>query len=81
MGHSQLHPRVNTPFLREKTFLSIDRIEVEANTFAVELLIPDRAISEFKDSHLSVNEIANICGVPGEISHLKTLENVNLFFK
>ena len=36
-GHSQIHPRVNTPFLRKNTLFSTDR-EVEANRFAVELL-------------------------------------------
>lgn len=76
LGHSQLHSRVNTPFLREKTLQSVDRIEVEANTFAVELLLPDAAIYEYKDSDLKFNEIASIYGVPEEVAHLKKLRNV-----
>lgn len=70
-GHSQLHPRVNTPFLRGSTFFSVDKIEVEANTFAVELLLQDQSLYEYQDTSLSVCEIAEIYGVPKEVSHLK----------
>ncbi|MCQ6275791.1 ImmA/IrrE family metallo-endopeptidase [Bacillus sp. V3B] len=69
LGHSQLHPRVNTPFLRGNTFLSIDRIEVEANRFAVELLIPDESLN--KNYHSTIYEAAATYGVPEEVIHLK----------
>lgn len=39
LGHAILHPRSNTPFLRKNTLFSIDKIEVEANSFAVQLLL------------------------------------------
>lgn len=39
LGHRILHPKVNTPFLKKNTFLSVDRIEREANEFAVWLLL------------------------------------------
>lgn len=71
LGHALLHPHANTPFLRNNTFFSIDKIEVEANTFAVELLMPDRDIYDYEDTNLTINEIANIYGVPNEVSHLK----------
>lgn len=73
LGHAKLHPRVNTPFLREKTFLSVDRIEVEANTFAVELLLPDQVIHNHKDECMTLDEIASMYCVPGEVVHLKSL--------
>lgn len=38
LGHAILHPDANTPFLKSSTLFSTDRIEVEANTFAVSLL-------------------------------------------
>ena len=76
LGHSQLHPRVNTPFMRDKTFLSVDRIEVEANTFAVELLWPDVSLADYENSNLSIRDIAGIYGVPEEVVHLKNLRNV-----
>ena len=76
LGHSEIHSKLNTPFLKRKTLFSIDRIETEANRFAVELLLPDEAIYEYKDSSLSFSEIASIYGVPEEVAHLKNLRNV-----
>ncbi|GGA52542.1 ImmA/IrrE family metallo-endopeptidase [Paenibacillus physcomitrellae] len=39
LGHSLLHAKLNTPFLRKNTLISVDRIEQEANRFAIKLLI------------------------------------------
>lgn len=50
LGHAVLHPDASTPFLRSKTFLSVDKLEIEANTFAVNLLIPDETIVEIIDN-------------------------------
>ena len=72
LGHAVLHPKANTPFLRNQTFFSIDRLEIEANTFAVELLLTDNMISIYKDTHLSIQEVAEIHGVPGGFARLKT---------
>ncbi|WP_394137202.1 ImmA/IrrE family metallo-endopeptidase [Cytobacillus oceanisediminis] len=69
LGHSVLHPRMNTPFLRENTFYSTSRLEVEANTFAVELLIPDTIINE--NYQTTIYETAAMYGVPKEVVHLK----------
>lgn len=71
LGHAILHPRANTPFLREKTFFSLEKIEVEANTFAVELLLSDQYIHEYENTNLSIYEIGEMFGVPKELSHLK----------
>ncbi|MEO3944097.1 ImmA/IrrE family metallo-endopeptidase [Gorillibacterium sp. CAU 1737] len=38
LGHGVIHPKTNTPFLRSNTLYPIDRIEKEANEFAVHLL-------------------------------------------
>ncbi|MBN2980157.1 ImmA/IrrE family metallo-endopeptidase [Cohnella algarum] len=38
LGHHVLHPGINTPFLRSNTLLSVDKIERQANRFAVHLL-------------------------------------------
>lgn len=43
LGHSFLHPNLSTPFLKKNTLFSIDRIEKEANHFAVLLLIGDNS--------------------------------------
>ncbi|WHY27667.1 ImmA/IrrE family metallo-endopeptidase [Bacillus wiedmannii] len=72
LGHALLHPKANTPFLRNKTFFSVDRLEIEANTFAVELLLPDEMISEYQDTNLSIQEIAEIYGIPESFARLKS---------
>ncbi|KKI88655.1 hypothetical protein WQ54_31120 [Bacillus sp. SA1-12] len=71
LGHALLHPRSKTPFLREKTLFSLDKIEVEANTFAVELLLPDDQLYEYQNTNLSIYEICEMNGIPKGLSHLK----------
>ncbi|MBJ8006246.1 ImmA/IrrE family metallo-endopeptidase [Bacillus cereus] len=71
LGHAVLHPKANTPFLRNQTFFSVDRLEIEANTFAVELLLTDEMISAYEDTHLSIQEVAEIQGIPGGFARLK----------
>lgn len=66
LGHAILHPKSNTPFLRNNTFYSVDKIEVEANTFAVELLIPDE-----ENNCSTIYEAAALYGVPKKLAHLK----------
>jgi Zn-dependent peptidase ImmA (M78 family) len=73
LGHAILHPRANTPFLKKSTFFSIDKIEVEASTFAVELLLPDELLQEYQYTTWTLEEIAQIHGVPKEFTKLKTI--------
>ncbi|MCM3789469.1 ImmA/IrrE family metallo-endopeptidase [Domibacillus indicus] len=75
LGHALLHPKTNTSFLKRKTLFSIDRMEVEANTFAVELLLPDEKIKEYSNEHLTLYQIGEMHGVPREIVSLKTVES------
>ncbi|KEK25725.1 ImmA/IrrE family metallo-endopeptidase [Bacillus gaemokensis] len=72
LGHALLHPKSNTPFLRNQTFFSVDRLEIEANTFAVELLLTDEIVSEYKNTNLSIQEVAEIHGIPRGFARLKT---------
>lgn len=74
LGHAVLHPRSNTPFLREKTLFSVDKIEVEANTFAVELLLPDKLLQEYQNTPWTLEDIVRIHGVPKEFAKLKTIK-------
>lgn len=71
LGHVIIHPKSNTPFLRKNTFFSIDKIEVEANTFAVELLLPDTKINEYIDTNISIYDVAKSQGIPAELIRLK----------
>lgn len=62
LGHFILHPRLNTPFLKASTLFSVDRIEREANRFALYVLIGSESPQqdETKFSFLSR------CGIPEE---------------
>lgn len=72
IGHAILHPDVNTPFLSRHTLFSISKIEREANTFAVEFLMPDSLIHDEYEC-MSLFDIANICGIPPQMAILKTI--------
>lgn len=70
LGHALLHPGVNTPFLKKNTLFSVNRLEREANEFAVELLLPD---ADLLNCH-TIYEAAAVYGVPEEAVKLKRLD-------
>lgn len=74
LGHNVLHPKVNTPFLRKNTLFSVERIEREANTFAVELLMPDRALRGYSNVTCTLEDIASSWGIPRELARLKKIQ-------
>jgi len=48
LGHAVLHPKSNTPFLKRQTLFSTDKIEREANEFAVHLLLYDKNLEDYE---------------------------------
>ena len=60
LGHAIIHANASTPFLRSKTLLSVDKLEIEANTFAVNLLISDEIILENKN--YSAEQLSRLLG-------------------
>lgn len=60
LGHAILHPDANTPFLRNSTFFSIEKMEKEANTFAMYLLVPDEILSE--NNNLTTEQLSRVLG-------------------
>lgn len=69
LGHALLHPKANTPFLRDNTLFSINKLEIEANKFAVDLLITDEAIAEVK--HLTLDQMSNYFGIHKNLMKLR----------
>lgn len=67
LGHAIFHPDFNTPFLKKHTFLSTDRIEVEANTFAIELLFGN------SEDIVTLTEVIEEYGIPKQLALLKCL--------
>lgn len=70
LGHAILHTKLNTPFMRANTLFSIDKFEVQANTFAAILLIPDENLFDSYDQ-MTLNDIAALYNVPIKLVELK----------
>lgn len=70
LGHALLHPDANTPFLNKHTFFSAEKIEKEANFFAVKLLFSE----DFVQDSISISEAIREFGVPDKL--IKTLLNL-----
>ncbi|WOO35979.1 ImmA/IrrE family metallo-endopeptidase [Anaerocolumna sp. AGMB13020] len=60
LGHSVLHPNANTPFLKANTYLSVEKMEIEANRFAMHLLLSDNDLLEYQE--YSVAQLSKIFG-------------------
>lgn len=71
LGHAIMHPDANTPFLRTNTFLSVDKLEIEANTFAVLLLIHTNELIEHIENGYTIDNIASIYGFDRELIKLR----------
>lgn len=75
LGHAILHSKANTPFLRANTLLSVNRLEVEANRFAVCLLYPqDYLRQEFEGC--SLLQMAESLKLPPELLEFALGETV-----
>jgi len=69
LGHAILHPNANTPFLRNNTLLSVDKLEIEANEFAMELLIPNEIILE--NVYLTSEQLSRLLGYQQDLIELR----------
>lgn len=69
LGHAICHPDINVQWLCESTFYSKGKFERQANTFAVELLLPDTLLREYPDQ--TIYQIARSVGVPEEFVDLR----------
>lgn len=70
LAHSIMHRKENCYFIRSKTLLLTSKMEIEANTFAAELLIPDELILE--NPGISADQIARIAGYDKKIMNFKS---------
>lgn len=63
LGHALMHPDLSTPFLRESTLFSVDKLEVEANRFAACLCYPPNLLAEEYEG-CTTTQIAEILNLP-----------------
>jgi Zn-dependent peptidase ImmA (M78 family) len=75
LGHSVMHPDTNTPFLRAATFYSVDKFELQANRFALELRYSDDDLVELL--HCSITDIAAYMGVPVSLAEYR-IKNISI---
>ncbi|WP_195932123.1 ImmA/IrrE family metallo-endopeptidase [Turicibacter sanguinis] len=69
IGHILLHKHFNTPYIKAHTKLLINKLEIEANTFAIHLLITDEELKEY--SGYTLHQLAMIFGYPEEFIELR----------
>ena len=69
MGHMLLHRKMNAVFMERHTFLNRNKFEIEANTFAMELLIDDSVLEE--NRHLTVKQLSRLLGYQEDLLKLR----------
>ena len=69
LAHSIMHTKENCYFIRNKTLILTSKMEIEANTFAAELLIPDDLIHE--NPGMTTAQIARLAGYDVRIMEFK----------
>lgn len=60
LGHMFLHKKANAIFMDTRTQFNTDKFELEANTFAIDLLLPDSLLEEYKE--FTVEQISRLTG-------------------
>lgn len=69
IGHAVMDPNSNTPFLKASTYLSVDKLEIRANKFALELLIPDEQLLNY--NNCSTEQLSRIFGYHEKLIQLR----------
>ena len=69
LGHAILHRKQNCYFIRNKTLLLNSKIEIEANKFAVELLIDDSVLEENRE--FTMEQLSRMLGYHEKLIDLR----------
>lgn len=69
LGHAILHRKENCYFIRNKTLLLNSKNEIEANKFAVELLIDNTFLEEH--NYYTIGQIARLLGYHEKLIELR----------
>lgn len=75
LGHAILHRKENCYFIRNKTLLLNSKTEIEANKFAIELLLSDDILLEFQNQNFTIDQITRITGYHKKLIELKLKDN------
>ena len=69
MGHMLMHKKMNTIFMDTRTGFNTDRLENEADTFAMNLLIGDDVLVEYEG--YTIGEVARFLGYERRLVELR----------
>lgn len=69
LGHAVLHSNLNCFFLEKKTLYLKNKFEIEANKFAVELLVDDKDLKELEG--YTINQAAAALNIPVDLLKYK----------
>lgn len=69
LGHMVLHKSVNTVFMDTRTQFNTNKYEIEANSFAMELLVPDDKILE--NIYLTTEQLSRLLGYNEKLIELR----------
>lgn len=69
LGHAALQWKENCCFMAHKTLLLTSKVELDANTFAAELLITDDLLMEFQGC--TVEQFSNCTGIDKDLISLR----------
>lgn len=69
LGHAIMHRKENCYFIRNKTLMLTSKLEIEANTFAAELLIPDEII--FENRQTTTEQLSRLLGYEQALIELR----------
>lgn len=72
IGHMMLHKKANAIFMDSRTQLNTTKYEIEADRFAVDLLISDDAIEN--NIELSVNQLSQLLGYRKQLIELRLMD-------
>lgn len=71
LGHATVHPDSNTPFFRDNSFYSINKLEKQANYFSAELILNDDILDKHVVLTYSIEQLSIFYNVPIELIKLK----------
>lgn len=69
LGHMLMHKKANAVYMDTKTCFNTNKYEIEANTFAAELLIPTEIIQE--NSKLTTEQLSKLLGYEQALIELR----------
>lgn len=71
LGHINLHSSSNICFLTNYTYSNTNKLENQANKFAIELLVQDSDLAELKEMNFNLEQMARYLEVPLELLEFK----------